>query len=94
MVQQYFPPDNGTLSKNIPPLDEVDDGEKVSTCHALNFSVCISPSTVARNIFNITQYSASSISIGYTHTDKIENLDWEVDVTVLIEVTVQGGFLM
>ena len=67
-----FSPDSGTPAKNIPPLYEVDDGDKVSTCHALNFSSCIYCSTVASTISDITQYSASSISIGSQHISEIE----------------------
>ena len=39
-----FSPDRGTPAKNIPPLDEVDDGDTVSTCRALHFFSCISSS--------------------------------------------------
>ena len=39
----HFSPDSGTPAKNIPPLDEVDDGDTVSTCHALHFSVVFLP---------------------------------------------------
>ena len=59
--------DRGTPEKNIPPLDEVDDGDTVSTCRALQFSICISPSAAVINIYDMTQNSASNISIGYGH---------------------------
>ena len=59
-----FSPDSGTPENNSSPLDELDDGDTVSTCCALHFTSCISPSAAASNISNITQYSASSISIG------------------------------
>ena len=32
-----FSPDRGTPENNISPLDEVDDGDTVSTCRALHF---------------------------------------------------------
>ena len=60
-----------TLSNNIPPLDEVDDGEKFSTCLVLNFCSCSSPYASVSTISCITQYSASSISIGYQHIYEI-----------------------
>ena len=61
----HFPPDSGTPEKNIPPLDEVDDGDTIYNLCAIHFYGCIYPSAAARNICDITQYSASSIYIGY-----------------------------
>ena len=49
-----FSPDRGTPPKNIPPLDEVNDGDKFSTCRALQFSSCISPSAAIITIYNMT----------------------------------------
>ena len=70
-----FSTDAGTSSKNIPPLDEVEEGETVSICCALHFSSSISPSTAASTISNITPNSDSPISytlvnstIGSQHT--------------------------
>ena len=40
-----FSTDTGTLSKNMPLLDEVDNGDSVSTFSSLNFSSCASSST-------------------------------------------------
>ena len=71
LLNNYFLTDTGPPSKSIPLLDEVDDGETVSTCHALHFSSCISPSAAASTVSDITQYSASSIYIGSQHTSKI-----------------------
>ena len=65
-----FLTDTGTPENNIPPLDEVNDGETVSTCHAIHFPSYISPSAAAINFSDITQYSASSIYIGYQHTNE------------------------
>ena len=62
-----FSPDIGTPAKNIPPLDEVDDGYTVSTFRALYFSSCISPSTSVSTISDMTLNSASTISIGFEH---------------------------
>ena len=59
-----FSPDRGNPANKISTLDEVDDGDKVSTCHALNFSSCISPSEAASTISYMTLNSASTISIG------------------------------
>ena len=74
-----FPTDIGTPAKNIPPLDEVDEWEKVSTCRALHFYSSIYPSAVVRKLYEITLSSASSISytsmvytIGYQHIAEIE----------------------
>ena len=39
-----FSSDIGNTAKNIPPLDEVDGEDTVSTCCALQFSGCIYPS--------------------------------------------------
>ena len=62
-----FSPDRGNLEKKIPPLDEVNDGDTVSTCRALHFSSCISPSTAVCTNSGMTQNSASTISIGSEH---------------------------
>ena len=59
-----------------------------------SFSTCISSSATARTISNITQYSASSISIGYQHIDEREEDEWEGDKTGLIDFTYQLGCLM
>ena len=48
--KNHFPPETGTPEKNIPPLDDVDDEETVSTCRPLRFSSCIYPSEAARTI--------------------------------------------
>ena len=60
-----FSTDRGTPAKKTPPLDEVDDGDTVSTCRAIHFSSCISLSTAVSTIYDMTLNSASSISIGY-----------------------------
>ena len=60
-------PDRGTPTKKIPPLDEVDDRDTVSTFRALHFSSCISPSAAVSTISDMTLNSASSISIGSQH---------------------------
>ena len=52
---------------NIPPLDEVDDGDTVSTCRVIKFHICISPSASVRTISDMTLNSASTISIGSEH---------------------------
>ena len=70
--KNYFLPDRGTPAKNISPLYEVDDGDKVSTCRSLNFSSCISPSAAVSTISGMTLNSASSISIGYQYITKKE----------------------
>ena len=57
-----FSSDRGTPAKNIPPLDVVDDEDTVSTCRALQFSTCISPSADFSTISNLTQNSASHFS--------------------------------
>ena len=67
-----FSPDRETPAKNIPPLDEVDDGDIVSTFLAINFSGCIYPSAAVRNISDMTLNSASSVSIVSQHTDEKE----------------------
>ena len=64
----------GTQENNIPPLDEVDEGEKCSTCHSLHFYSYVSTSTEVRTISDITLNSASlfaytlvNFTIGYHH---------------------------
>ena len=59
--------DRGTPEKNIPPLDEVNYGDTFSICRALKFSSCISPSASVSTISDMTQKSASTISIEYEH---------------------------
>ena len=63
----HFSPDSGTPTKNIPPLDEVDDGDTVSTCCALHFSSFTSPSAAVSTISDMTLNSASTVSIGSEH---------------------------
>ena len=65
-----FSPDRGTPEKNTPPLDEVGDEDKVSTCRALHFSSCISPSALVSTISDMTLNSASSISMGSQNISK------------------------
>ena len=65
-------PDRGTPANKIPPLDEVDDGDTISTCYALQFSSCISPSADVSTISGMTLNSASTISIGYEHISEKE----------------------
>ena len=76
LVQDWFnhkfSPDRGKPAKNIPPLDEVDYGDKVSTCRALRFYSCISPSAAVSIISDMTLNGASSISIGYQHISEKE----------------------
>ena len=67
-----FLPDRGTPTKNMPPIDEFDDGDTVSTCHELQISSCIYPSAAVRNISDMTLNSDSTISIGYDHIVKKE----------------------
>ena len=66
--------DIGTPANNIPPLDEVDDGDTLSNCRALQFSSCISPSAAVGTISDMTQNSASTISIQSEHiSEKVES---------------------
>ena len=74
-----FSTDTGTPANNMPPLDEVDEGETVSTCRAIYFSSSISPSAAASTVSDITLNSASSTSytsvtstIGSQHTTERE----------------------
>ena len=67
-----FSPDRGTPSKKMSPLDEVDDGDTVSTCRALQFSSFISPSAAVSTISDMTLNSASTISIVSEHIAKKE----------------------
>ena len=57
-----FSTDNRILSKNIPTLDEVNEGYTVSIFRAIHFSGYISPYAVVRTISEITLDSASSVS--------------------------------
>ena len=54
--------DTVTLEKNIPPLDEVDEGKKVYTCRAIHFFIYIYPSTEVSTISNITTRSDSLVT--------------------------------
>ena len=54
-----FSTDTGTKAKNITPLDELDDGETVYTCQALNFSSYAYRYTEASTIYDITLNIAS-----------------------------------
>ena len=65
-------PDRGTTTKNIPPLDDIDDGDTFSTFRALQFSTYISPSAAVITISDMTLNSASTISIGSEHIAKEE----------------------
>ena len=65
-----FSPDRGTPQKNIPPLDDFDDGDTVSTFRALHFSSYISPSAAVGTISYMTLNSASTISIGSEHISR------------------------
>ena len=67
-----FSPDSGTPAKNVPPLDEVDGGDTVSTCRVLHFSSCISPSAADSTISDMNLNSDTSISIVYQHISKKE----------------------
>ena len=49
----------GTPENDIPPLDEVNDEDTVSTFRSLQFSTSISPSAAVRTISNLTHNSAS-----------------------------------
>ena len=64
--------DRGTSENNIPPLDEVDDGDTVSTCRALQLSSCVFPSLAVSTISKMTQKSALTISIGSEHISEKE----------------------
>ena len=57
-----FSSDRGTPAKNTPPLDEIDDEDKVSTCLSLQFSASIFPSAAVSTISDLTQNSASHFS--------------------------------
>ena len=67
-----FSPDRETSEKNTPTLDDVDYGDTGSTCRALQFSSCISPSPAVITISYMTLNSASIISIGSEHIYKKE----------------------
>ena len=54
-----FSTDNGATAKNIPPLDELDDGETVSNCQALHFSSYDYRYTDVSTIYDITLKIAS-----------------------------------
>ena len=65
--KNIFKTDRGTPAKNIHPLDEVDDGDSVSTSCVLHFSSCISPSAEVSTISDMNLNSASTISIESQH---------------------------
>ena len=57
-----FSTDIGTPENNTHHLDEANEGQKFSTCRVLHVFSCISPSTAAITISDITLNSALSIS--------------------------------
>ena len=59
MIQQYISTYNGNPKNNIPSLDEVDDGKKVSNFQAHYFSSSASRSTEVSTIFGLTLNTAS-----------------------------------
>ena len=67
-----FSPDRGTPANNIPPLDEVNDGDTVSTCRVLHFYSSIYPSAAVRTISDMTLNIYSTIYIGYHNIAKKE----------------------
>ena len=67
-----FSPDRGTPANNIPPLDDFDDVDRVSTCRALHFYSCTYPSAAVSTISDMTLNSASTISIGSEHISEKE----------------------
>ena len=71
-LNNNFSPDRGNPKKNIPLLDEVDDGDTVYTCRALKFYSCISPSAAVSTISDMNLNSASTISIGFENITQ----DW------------------
>ena len=79
LLNNYFLTDTGPPSKSIPLLDEVDDGETVSTCHALHFCSSDSQSTEVINISDLTinntlssAYNLVKSTIGSQHTSEKE----------------------
>ena len=69
--------DTGTPANIITLLDEVDNGEIVSTCRELHFSSSASRSTEVRTIYNIilnsaslSAYNLTASTIGSQHTAK------------------------
>ena len=54
-----FSNDTGTPEKNVPPLDEVDEGKTFYTCSEIHFFSSYSPSTDVSNISDITLNTAS-----------------------------------
>ena len=81
-----FSTDTGTPENNIPPIDEADEGEIVSTCHILHFYSRDSPSAGVRTISNITINSDSALAynlvtstIGYQHNaEKEEAIEGDI----------------
>ena len=69
----------GSLTNNMPTLDEVDEGEIVCTCRVLQFSISSYPFTEVSTIYDITINRASSLdytlvtsTIGSQHTAEKE----------------------
>ena len=49
-----FKTDTGNQENSIPPLDEVDEGEAISTCRIIHFTIYSYPSAAVRTIYDIT----------------------------------------
>ena len=62
-----FSTDTGIPEKNIPLLDEIDDGETVSTCRSIHFSSTVYHSTHISTMSDLTlnsaSYSASTLTV-------------------------------
>ena len=67
-----FSPDIGTPENKIPLVDEIDDGDTVSTCRELHFSGCIYPSAAVRTIYIMTLNIPLNIYIGSEHISEKE----------------------
>ena len=90
-----FSTDTGTPEKNTPPLDEVDDGETVSTCREVSFPSSNSCSTQFRTIYEITINSdslpASTLvgsTIGYQHTAEKREICRQGGIKGILQATV------
>ena len=70
-----FSTDTGSLAKNTPLLDKVDDGETVSTWHALHFSSSDSCSTEFRQYIFKPPHVEDSCQ-WQDETRRIKNREW------------------
>ena len=92
--KNIFSPDSGTPEKNIPPLDKVYDGDTVSTCRALNFTVLFLHPQQSELCPTLLSTVPTQYLLDISILTKKKKLKRKRYITELLEVSVQGSCLM